>query len=104
MDFDPTLHTEIISRAWDCGANTQPAEPVWNYTGMLNNSWYRVKVVPDGAGFRFSHPVDWKEKEKREREAAAADANAAGQPRAGGCFGFLGSILKPQLQQLVNRL
>jgi nitrate reductase (NAD(P)H) len=92
VDFDPTEHKEIISRAWDCGANTQPAEPVWNYTGMLNNSWYRVKVVADGSGFRFSHPCDWKEREKRVAAAEEARALVPDRPQPTGCFAFLGSI------------
>jgi nitrate reductase (NAD(P)H) len=63
IDFDPAVDTEIVCRAWDCAANTQPADPVWNYTGMMNNSQYRIKVVPNGSEFCFVHPTTWKMKD-----------------------------------------
>ena len=45
-DFDPSVaDAHICCRAWDCSGTTQPEWPIWNYTGMLNNSWFRVKVV-----------------------------------------------------------
>lgn len=59
LPFDPQVHTEIVCRAWDCAANTQPPERVWNYTGMMNNSQYRIKVVPNGSGHVFLHPTTW---------------------------------------------
>jgi sulfite oxidase len=36
---------EIIARAFDAAANTQPAEArhVWNFKGYMNNAWHRVK-------------------------------------------------------------
>lgn len=37
---------EIICRATDSSYNTQPrdARDIWNFRGLLNNSWHRVKV------------------------------------------------------------
>lgn len=35
---------ELVVRAWDRSCNTQPNEPTWNLLGMMNNSYYRVKV------------------------------------------------------------
>jgi len=59
--FDPAAEdAEIVVRAWDCAANTQPDWPNWNYTGMLNNHLYRVKVVSTEDGQRvFVHPTQW---------------------------------------------
>ncbi len=38
---------EIICRAWDTAAQTQPdrAAQVWNFKGYANNSWHRVRVT-----------------------------------------------------------
>jgi len=59
--FDPHAEdAEIVVRAWDCAANTQPDWPQWNYTGMLNNHLYRVKVKSTADGRRvFVHPAQW---------------------------------------------
>jgi sulfite oxidase len=40
---------EIIVRAWDTAANTQPEDvrQTWNFKGYLNNSWHRVRVYRD---------------------------------------------------------
>jgi sulfite oxidase len=37
---------EIVARAWDSAAATQPEDPatVWNPSGYVNNSWARVRV------------------------------------------------------------
>jgi sulfite oxidase len=37
---------EIVARAWDSAANTQPedAAKIWNFKGYMNNAWHRVKV------------------------------------------------------------
>ncbi len=37
---------EIIVRAFDSAANTQPADlrDVWNFKGYMNNAWHRVRV------------------------------------------------------------
>eukprot|EP00743_Colponemidia_sp_Colp-15_P008859 GILK01009669.1.p1 GENE.GILK01009669.1~~GILK01009669.1.p1 ORF type:complete len:854 (-),score=107.20 GILK01009669.1:121-2682(-) len=53
---------EVVVRAWDESFNTQPAEPTWNLMGMMNNSWYRIKIEldQDAAGppsMSFKHPV-----------------------------------------------
>jgi sulfite oxidase len=38
---------EILCRAFDAAAQTQPAHPaeVWNFKGYANNAWHRVRVV-----------------------------------------------------------
>ena len=45
IDLGPGQY-EIVARAWDAAANTQPelAEQVWNFKGYMDNSWHRVKV------------------------------------------------------------
>jgi sulfite oxidase len=37
---------EIVSRAWDSAAITQPEDPahLWNFKGYMNNAWHRVRV------------------------------------------------------------
>lgn len=36
---------EIVARAWDSAANTQPesAAGLWNFKGYMNNAWHRVR-------------------------------------------------------------
>src|SRR5919199_874861 len=48
VDFDPGQY-EIVARAWDAAANTQPefAQQIWNFKGYMNNSWHRIKVVAE---------------------------------------------------------
>ena len=38
---------EIIARAFDSAANTQPEDPakLWNFKGYMNNAWARVRVL-----------------------------------------------------------
>lgn len=38
--------TEIIVRAYDSSANTQPetVAPLWNFKGYMNNGWHKIKV------------------------------------------------------------
>jgi sulfite oxidase len=38
---------EIVARAWDSAAQTQPehAAQVWNFKGYMNNAWARVRVL-----------------------------------------------------------
>jgi sulfite oxidase len=38
---------EILCRAFDEAAQTQPAQPtqVWNFKGYANNAWHRVRIV-----------------------------------------------------------
>lgn len=38
---------EIVCRAWDAAANTQPEHvaQVWNFKGYVNNAWHRVPVL-----------------------------------------------------------
>lgn len=45
VDLKPGQH-EIVARAWDAAANTQPelSEQIWNFKGYMNNSWHRVEV------------------------------------------------------------
>ena len=46
LDLPPGEH-EILCRAFDSAAQTQPAHPaqVWNFKGYANNAWHRVRVV-----------------------------------------------------------
>src|SRR4051812_6891289 len=46
LDLAPGEH-EILCRAFDSAAQTQPAHPsqVWNFKGYANNAWHRVRVV-----------------------------------------------------------
>jgi sulfite oxidase len=42
----PAGRHEILCRAWDTAAQTQPERPehVWNFKGYMNNAWHRVRV------------------------------------------------------------
>lgn len=42
----PAGEHEIVCRAWDTAAQTQPENPasVWNFKGYMNNAWHRVRV------------------------------------------------------------
>ena len=46
LDLAPGPH-EILCRAWDTAAQTQPehAGQVWNFKGYANNAWHRVRVA-----------------------------------------------------------
>jgi len=46
LDLYPGEH-EILCRAFDTAAQTQPDHPsqVWNFKGYANNAWHRVRVV-----------------------------------------------------------
>jgi len=43
----PGDEVEIVARAWDAAANTQPASlhEVWNVKGYMNNAWSRVRLT-----------------------------------------------------------
>jgi len=51
-------HHEIVARAWDSAASTQPerAQSVWNPKGYINNSWARIHVHVVGAASHRSGP------------------------------------------------
>ena len=38
---------QIVVRAWDSAANTQPedARRIWNFKGYMNNAWHKVNVI-----------------------------------------------------------
>jgi sulfite oxidase len=42
----PPGESEIIVRALDSAANTQPehVRHIWNFKGYMNNAWHRIKV------------------------------------------------------------
>jgi sulfite oxidase len=42
----PAGPNEIVCRAWDAAAQTQPEHPeqVWNFKGYMNNAWHRVRI------------------------------------------------------------
>jgi len=53
---------EILCRAWDASMNRQPDHITWNVMGMMNNSYFRIKVhrVLDDKGMpalKFQHPT-----------------------------------------------
>jgi sulfite oxidase len=53
----PPGQTEMVVRAWDSAAQTQPErlETVWNAKGYMNNAWHRIVVtVPGDPGTRTS--------------------------------------------------
>lgn len=88
---------EILLRAWDSSQNTQPAELTWNVMGMMNNSYFRVKIHPytdekGNIGLRFQHPspieetsdgfMGWRDEENlnlKEMENKASFVNANGK-------------------------
>jgi sulfite oxidase len=49
LALDPGPH-EIVVRAWDSAAASQPERPgpLWNPKGYVNNAWGRVRVVAGG--------------------------------------------------------
>jgi sulfite oxidase len=50
IELGPGQH-ELVARAWDTAANTQPERPetVWNPKGYVNSSWARIRVSVSGA-------------------------------------------------------
>eukprot|EP01018_Ginkgo_biloba_P023336 Gb_01163 [translate_table: standard] len=53
---------ELSVRAWDASMNTQPKDLTWNLLGMMNNSWFRIKISAckpkeGGIGLIFEHPT-----------------------------------------------
>lgn len=87
--FDLMQCKEILVRAWDSSNNGQPALITWNLMGMMNNCYFRVKVLAHtdeqgNIGLRFQHPapvevgavgnVGWREEEKLVRDGAEAAA------------------------------
>jgi len=80
---------ELLCRGWDAAMNRQPEAITWNVMGMMNNSYFRIKVhrcVTDAGkpALRFQHPTlagpgnfgGWFE----EKALGAADAAAAAMP------------------------
>jgi sulfite oxidase len=49
IELPPGRH-QLVARAWDSAANTQPDHPrhVWNFKGYMNNAWHRVDVIVEG--------------------------------------------------------
>ncbi len=41
---------ELVVRAWDSSASTQPENParIWNLKGYLNNAWHQVRFTAGG--------------------------------------------------------
>jgi len=83
--FEFTQCKELLVRAWDSSQNGQPAMITWNLTGMMNNSYFRIKIHPHTAGnaigLRFQHPAPlypgklgnkgWREEESTEAVEAS---------------------------------
>lgn len=46
VELGPGEH-ELVCRAWDSAAQTQPESPahLWNFKGYMNNAWHRVKLT-----------------------------------------------------------
>jgi len=46
LELGPGEH-ELVCRAWDSAAQTQPEHPahVWNFKGYMNNAWHRVRLT-----------------------------------------------------------
>lgn len=42
----PTGDHELVARAWDSSANTQPEHvaSIWNFKGYISNAWHRVAI------------------------------------------------------------
>jgi sulfite oxidase len=60
IDLPPGNH-ELVVRAWDSAANTQPerAASVWNPKGYGNNSWRRIQLhVTGGGGLSWRDQAD----------------------------------------------
>lgn len=45
LDLEEGPH-ELVCRAWDSAANTQPEDPtgVWNFKGYMHHAWHRVRI------------------------------------------------------------
>jgi len=54
-------HAELLCRGWDCAMMRQPEKITWNVMGMMNNSYFRVKVHRTVSGgmpaLQFQHPT-----------------------------------------------
>jgi len=85
--FDFLKCKEVLVRAWDSSQNGQPAHITWNVMGMMNNCYFRIKVIPhlceDGEiGVRFQHPaptevgaaggIGWREEDNLRSRALAS--------------------------------
>jgi sulfite oxidase len=48
IDLAPGAY-QLVVRAWDSAANTQPAQlaEVWNFKGYMNNAWHRIHLLVD---------------------------------------------------------
>jgi nitrate reductase (NAD(P)H) len=61
VDVDTAKHRELVVRAVDAHVNSQPERPIWNYTGMMNNCQFRLKLMTNesGSGLEWQHPTTW---------------------------------------------
>jgi nitrate reductase (NAD(P)H) len=94
---------EILCRGWDAAMNRQPENITWNVMGMMNNSYFRVKVhrtMHEGLpALQFQHPTlagpgnfgGWFEEkvlgkvgDEDKSKLAAAAAAATPTPTGGG--------------------
>jgi len=89
---------ELLCRGWDAAMNRQPEMITWNVMGMMNNSYFRIKVHrcfhPDTnkPALRFQHPTlagpgnfgGWfEEKSLGKADAAVLAAVAPPPPKEG---------------------
>jgi nitrate reductase (NAD(P)H) len=86
---------EIIVRAVDQAMNMQPSDRTWNLNGMMNNSWYRVKLHTEVTSSEprkeeLPHSHELQEREQRlalarhEREERKLEALGLCKPQAVG--------------------
>mmetsp|Transcript_31111 Transcript_31111/g.69120 ORF Transcript_31111/g.69120 Transcript_31111/m.69120 type:complete len:849 (+) Transcript_31111:85-2631(+) len=95
--FDFLKAKEVLCRAWDESMNTQPTVITWNVMGMMNNCYFRIKILPhtlpDGTmGLRFQHPapvevgelggIGWREEENLRQQALASISAGPAAPVA----------------------
>lgn len=56
-------NAEILCRGWDASMNRQPEKITWNVMGMMNNSYFRIKVhrvadqITGLPALKFQHPT-----------------------------------------------
>ena len=62
----------ILVRAMDEGMMCQPRDMYWSVLGMMNNPWFRIRIIKGEGLLRFEHPTSlsgprgWMEKVKKE--------------------------------------
>ncbi|KAJ6120699.1 Eukaryotic molybdopterin oxidoreductase [Penicillium sp. IBT 18751x] len=47
----------ILVRAMDEAMTVQPRDMYWSVLGMMNNPWFRIKILKEGRSLKFEHPT-----------------------------------------------